>query len=377
MAEKERFLDVAIIGAGAAGVGMSFTIQQLGIERYLAFERDKIGASFAKWTKGMRFITPSFTSNNFGSPHLNAITYNTSPAFTLKEEHPTGEQYAQYLRGVVKGYDLQIQEGIEVKSIEETDKGFLLNTSMGEVVAKFVIWAAGEFQYPNLTPFAGAEYGIHNTQVDDWRTLDGDDFLIIGGYESGIDAAFHLTKAGKRVKILDSRKTWEEKDSDPSISLSTYTLERLKKAQATEKMELIGETKVEKIVKENGHFIVKTTNENNRKVEYQTKSAPILATGFDGSLKLVREFFEFDENGYILLSENDESTIAPNLFLVGSQVRHDKVIFCFIYKFRQRFPIVAKAIGERMNLDLSILEEYKKRGMYLDDLSCCREQCEC
>ncbi len=375
--EKERVLDVAIIGAGAAGVGMSYTLQQLGIERYLTFERDQIGSSFQKWTKGMRFITPSFTSNNFGSPDLNAITYNTSPAFTLKEEHPTGEQYAQYLRGVAKGYDLHIQEGIEVSSIQKSSKGFVLQTSMGEIISRFVIWAAGEFQYPNLTPFAGAEHGIHNTQVDDWRTLDGDDFVIIGGYESGIDAAFHLTKFGKRARILDFNKTWEEKDSDPSISLSTYTLERLKKAQATERLELIGETKVEKIIQDDGYFIVQTSSKSKGPIEYKTSAPPILATGFDGSLKLVRDFFEFDENGYIVLSETDESTVTPNLFLIGSQVRHDKVIFCFIYKFRQRFPIVAKAIGERMNLDLSILEEYRKRGMYLDDLSCCREQCEC
>ena len=114
MAGNERTLDVAIIGAGAAGVGMSYTLQQLGIERYLTFERETIGASFKKWTKGMRFITPSFTSNNFGSPDLNAITYNTSPAFTLRSEHPTGEEYARYLLGVVKGYDLHVQENIEV-----------------------------------------------------------------------------------------------------------------------------------------------------------------------------------------------------------------------------------------------------------------------
>lgn len=65
MAKKERILDVAIVGAGAAGVGMSFVLQQLGIDRYLTLERETVGASFQKWTKGMRFITPSFTSNNF------------------------------------------------------------------------------------------------------------------------------------------------------------------------------------------------------------------------------------------------------------------------------------------------------------------------
>jgi len=76
-----------------------------------------------------------------------------------------------------------------------------------------------------------------------------------------------------------------------------------------------------------------------------------------------------------LTEEADESTITPGMFLIGSQVRHEKTIFCFIYKFRQRFPVVGKAIGERLKIDISILEEYRRRGMYLDDLSCCREQC--
>jgi putative flavoprotein involved in K+ transport len=376
MANRERTLDVAIIGAGAAGIGMSYTVQQLGIERYLTFERETVGASFKKWTKGMRFITPSFTSNNFGSPDLNAITYNTSPAFTLKAEHPTGEQYAQYLLGVVKGYDLHVQEQIEVSAIQRNENGFLLETSMGQVSSRFLIWAAGEFQYPNLTPFAGAEVALHNSQVDDWRLLEGEEFVIIGGYESGIDAAFHLTQAGKSVTVLDARPTWEEKDSDPSIALSTYTLERLKKALSTGKLNLISNTKVKQIVRENGSFVIETSRDGND-VDFRTITRPILATGFEGSLRIVKDFFEFDENGQILLTENDESTVTPDLFLVGSQVRHDKVIFCFIYKFRQRFPIVAKAIGERMGLDVSILEEYRRRGMYLDDLSCCRDQCEC
>jgi putative flavoprotein involved in K+ transport len=376
MANRERTLDVAIIGAGAAGVGMSYTVQQLGIERYLTFERETVGASFKKWTKGMRFITPSFTSNNFGSPDLNAITYHTSPAYTLKAEHPTGEQYAQYLLGVVKGYDLHVQEQIEVSAIERNENGFLIETSMGKVSSRFLIWAAGEFQYPNLTPFAGAELALHNSQVDDWRLLEGEDFVIIGGYESGIDAAFHLTRAGKSVTVLDARPTWEERDSDPSIALSTYTLERLKKARSTGKLNLLSNTKVKQIVQENGNFVIETSRDG-RDADFQTSTRPILATGFEGSLKIVKEFFEFDDNGQILLTENDESTRTPDLFLVGSQVRHDKVIFCFIYKFRQRFPIVAKTIGERMGLDVSILEEYRRRGMYLDDLSCCRDQCEC
>ncbi len=377
---KEKILDVAIIGAGAAGVGMSYVLQKLGIERYLTFEKNTVGYSFENWAEGMRFITPSFTSNSFGMPDLNAVTYNTSPAFTLKTEHPTGKEYAQYLRGIVKGYDLHIQENIEVKSVNkrENDGMFVLETSLGNVLSRFVIWAAGEFQFPNLTAIKGAEFAIHNSQVIDWKLLNDEEFIIIGGYESGIDSAFHLTQNGKKVKVLDLHSTWERKESDPSISLSPFTQDRLKKALLTGNLELIGNFTVTKIDKVNQNFIVCGFNQNNEKIQFETSAKPILATGFDGSIKLVKDFFLFDKDeNYALLTEQDESTITDGLFLIGSQVRHKKVIFCFIYKFRQRFAVVANAIAQRMNVDVSVLSEFRKRGMYLDDLTCCDEECEC
>ena len=59
---------------------------------------------------------------------------------------------------------------------------------------------------------------------------------------------------------------------------------------------------------------------------------------------------KFDGNGLIpLLTGHDESTRTPGLFLVGPQVRHPGEIFCFIYKFRTRFPSVAQQISARLN----------------------------
>jgi hypothetical protein len=79
----------------------------------------------------------------------------------------------------------------------------------------------------------------------------------------------------------------------------------------------------------------------------------------------------------VLLTEQDESTKTPGLFLVGPQVRHDDLIFCFIYKYRQRFGVVANAIGKRLEIDTTPLERYRGEGLYLDDLSCCGEECVC
>ena len=54
-----------------------------------------------------------------------------------------------------------------------------------------MIWAGGEYQYPSLGGFQGSELCLHTSNIGSYQELDGDDFLIIGGYESGIDAAYH------------------------------------------------------------------------------------------------------------------------------------------------------------------------------------------
>ena len=52
--------------------------------------------------------------------------------------------------------------------------------------------------------------------------------------------------------------------------------------------------------------------------------------------------------------------------------------FCFIYKFRQRFAVVADAIAQRLGKDTTeAVAARRATGMYLDDLSCCEESCEC
>ncbi len=52
---------VVIVGAGASGVGMSHELKRLGIKRFTMLERHEVGASFLRWPREMRFISPSFT----------------------------------------------------------------------------------------------------------------------------------------------------------------------------------------------------------------------------------------------------------------------------------------------------------------------------
>ena len=77
-----------------------------------------------------------------------------------------------------------------------------------------------------------------------------------------------------------------------------------------------------------------------------------------------------------LLTEDDESTVLPGLFLVGPQVQHDSLSFCFVYKFRQRFAVVANAIAQGLGMDTRhAVNECRNNNMYLDTFDSCEDTC--
>ena len=376
LAKKEKF-DVVIVGAGAAGVGMGSLLRLLGVKKFILLERQEVGASFGKWPREMNFITPSFPGHGFGMLDLNAVVPNTSPGHIFKSEHPDGQSYRIYLKSVAAHFELPVRTGVDVTGIVPLPAGGLdIETDNGTIRSRFVIWAAGEYQYPSLDAFPGSEHCIHNSAVASWRDIKGEDVVVIGGFESGIDAAVNLAALGKKVSVYDREEAWKGESSDPSCSLSPYTSRRLISAVDTGLLTLNGNSDIKGVKKTDGGYVVS----NGRKRLF-TSSPPILATGFKSSLVLARNLFEWEEKeNYPLLTEKDESTITPGLFLTGPNVRHGELIFCFIYKFRQRFAVIASELAGRLGrrkLDESVLDFYREKGMFLDDLSCCGDECQC
>lgn len=363
--------DVIVIGGGAAGVGVSVALRHAGIENFVVLDRGTVGSSFANWPAETRFITPSFPTNSIGMLDLNSIAIGVSPAFSLEVEHPNGEEYASHLRGVAQFFELPVREQTNVLRVTKVGEDFRVDTNDETLRAKHVIWAAGEFQYPRLNGFKGSDLCRHTATISSYEDLEGDDFIIIGGYESGIDAAYHLAYYDKKVRLFDKGCPWKDESSDPSVALSTYSLERTREPWFEEQVELFPHSPVGSVARHNGLYEVYLLDGRH----FKTTVPPLLAGGFDGSVKLIDDLFAKREDGFPLLSEHDESTITPGLFLCGPSVRHENHVFCFIYKYRQRFAVVAKAIATSLGLPAEELENYRKWGMYLDDLSCCGEEC--
>ena len=114
-----------------------------------------------------------------------------------------------------------------------------------------------------------------------------------------------------------------------------------------------------------------------------------LATGFEGSVAAAApDLFHLADDADVAsgccagapkLTREDESTRCP---ASSSSARrtHGKLSFCFVYKFRQRFGIVADAICRGLGRDTAAArEEARKMNMFLEldeAMACCTNTCD-
>ena len=370
---------VLIVGAGPAGLGVSLALKKAGVTEQIVLDAREVGAAFRSWTSGMALLTPSFFSNSFGLTDLNSIDPDTSPADFLNTQHPDGPSYANYLEAIVQHFQLPVETGVKVTSVTKTSSNFSVETSQGLITTEFIVWAAGQFFHPRDRDFPGSQHALHNSAIKDWQELEGDSFTIIGGYESGVDAALNLINHGKKVRLISRGEPWASDHPDPSRSLSPRTLDRLREILKTprkaESLEFVKNTTIKSIESSSGFWTLRDQDD----IPIATTTRPILANGFHSGLDLVSDLFDYDENSLpVFTEEADESSITRGLFYSGPSLVHRNALFCFIYKFRARFGVIAAEIARR--LDLPNIEEnlqsYAKAGFMNTDLDCCTN-CEC
>ncbi|CAQ02576.1 NAD(P)/FAD-dependent oxidoreductase [Clavibacter sepedonicus] len=368
-----QILDALVIGAGPAGLGTAIALDAVDGLRSGVVERGSVGETFRRWPERQRFLSPSFTGNGFGATDLNAIHPSTSPAYSLGVDYPSGSEYARYLAGVARHFPVPLMTGTEVTEVTPGDDGFRVETNRGTVGARTVVWAGGEFHDPAAARFAGGQLADHSAAAAAWEPRTGR-LVVIGGYESGIDIACHHVALGAEVTVVDPKHPWAPgSGSDPSYRLAPRSVQRLAAAVATGRLTLVGDARVVGIRPAGAGHLVQVSGAT----ALDSDSRPVLATGFGPGLGPVSELFARRDDGWPLLTEDDESTVVPGLFLSGPAVRHGDVRFCFVYKYRQRFAHIARVIGERLGADCAGLELWREAGMLTDDLSCCGVECAC
>lgn len=170
------------------------------------------------------------------------------------------------------------------------------------------------------------------------------------------------------MTILDASSPWAKRVSDSSYGLSPATLDHLKEIQRSGRATFLAERASE----------ITATSVTTPKRTIELQHPAIDATGFDIKQSLAGKLFEFTDAGVPYLRMQDESSKFRNVYLAGPWVHHGKAVFCFVYKYRQRWAVVVRSILNRMSFaDPGPIRGYASRGFLLDDLSMCGESCVC
>ncbi|VAV89075.1 Cyclohexanone monooxygenase [hydrothermal vent metagenome] len=223
---SKKILDVAIIGAGFAGIGAAVKLRQAGIKNVQVFEKtDGIGGTWYDNTyPGAACDVPS---------HLYCYSFAPNPAWS-RVYSPQAE-IQSYIERVVDQFQLRplirLQTQIIAASFDGANKIWLLQTKTGEQVrARFVVWSVAFLgtpqipDFPDLAKFEGPVF--HSARWDHQVDLAGKNVVIVGSAASALQIGPVIAPQVKSLTMFQRTANYVMQRDDRNYSNFTKTMFR-------------------------------------------------------------------------------------------------------------------------------------------------------
>ena len=192
-----ELIDVVVVGAGQAGLTVSYYLQAFGVE-HVVLERERIAESWrsARWDS-FTLVTPHWMTRLPGC----ALAPGSGPDFLPRSS--VVAMLEQFGRG------LPVRTGVEVIAAEAGDRGYELATTAGRYAARIVVIASGGQRRPVIPALASRlPAGLHQCDAGQYRSpaaLPPGAVLVVGSGQSGTQIADELATAGREVLLATSR----------------------------------------------------------------------------------------------------------------------------------------------------------------------------
>ncbi|KSV73659.1 flavin-containing monooxygenase [Sinorhizobium sp. Sb3] len=192
-------LDVVVVGAGSAGLGVSYFLKQQGRDHQV-LERGRIGETWR---------TQRWDSFRLNSPNIRSLLPGDAPDVPDPWGASTQHQFVAYLESYVERHRLPVITGAPVGELSTDDGLFLVTTPPGVLRARNVVIASGSLNCPKRPP-ASADLPAALRQLDSsaYRSaaeLEHGAVLVVGSGQSGGQIAEDLALAGRSVFLATSR----------------------------------------------------------------------------------------------------------------------------------------------------------------------------
>jgi putative flavoprotein involved in K+ transport len=202
-------VDVAVVGAGQAGLATSWCLKQAGVE-HVVFEAGTVAETWRtrRWDS-FCLVTPNWAVRLPGA----AYTGPDPDGFMQLPE------LIAFFESWAASFTPPVQEKTNVSSLEADSGGhFVLTLPSGKLRARNVVVASGAYQKAHRP--AGAEAlpkTIHQVLAEDYRNPDAlppGKVLIVGSGQTGCQLAEELHEAGRRVFLSCGRCPWAPRTID-------------------------------------------------------------------------------------------------------------------------------------------------------------------
>ncbi len=192
MAER---LDTVIIGAGQAGLAVSYYLTQQG-RKHIILEKDRVGEAWRskKWDS-FTLVTPNWALR--------------LPGFVYQGDDPddflTREEIVCYLEDYVRLFHPPLHLGVEVTSIQAAENGFRIESKGEAFAATNVVVATGPFQKPKMPAFSTQIspqiHQLHSSEYRNAREMPPGAILVVGSGQSGCQITEELYQEGRKVYL--------------------------------------------------------------------------------------------------------------------------------------------------------------------------------
>ncbi len=185
--------NVAIVGAGQAGLSTSYFLSQAGVE-HVILEAGRVAETWRsrRWDS-FCLVTPNWSVRLPGGAYAGPEPDGFMPRATLVD----------HIQAWADSFRAPVKEHCVVSSLDRMDGDFALQTSDGPLLARTVVVASGGYQRAHL-PAVIRDFPNSVTQVlaEDYgnpdRLPDGA-VLVVGSGQTGCQLAEELHRSGRRV----------------------------------------------------------------------------------------------------------------------------------------------------------------------------------
>lgn len=197
-----KHIEIAVIGAGQAGLAMSHELTLAGID-HVVLERRRLGETWRRRWDSFCLVTPNWTVRLPGFPYA-----GDDPHGYMKRD-----EIVAYLERYARSFGCPLVEGVAVESVRQRAAGgFVLNTSSGALRADVLVLTTGAYQRPHRIAQAQTlPPRLLQLDVEGYRdpgALPAGGVLVIGSGQSGAQIAEELRVAGREVYLSCGRAPW-------------------------------------------------------------------------------------------------------------------------------------------------------------------------